>query len=544
MPNPVAEDVNRGTASVFSDVGSSAVTQVLVVLANLATLRLAASLMTPEQVGEYALVRRLLVFLAPMLLLGLGVGLPRTLGRARQDPQYVGVIALAGGALGISVATLTALLLVLFPGAMARLLFGAREHARLVELLAPLVFGHQLFLVAYGVLRGELRIRHANALQLVVIGLLPVMAVATVGRRGVETVLLTLGLVTSVLGTIAALRVCTTAIRRAALQRWRGALRELATYSAPRVPGELALTGLYALGPILAAHELDLGAAGLLAIGVSLITVLSSAFVPLGVALLPRMSWMFAAAGREGLQRRLPLLCGLSLYCAALLAIACSVFGNTWLRWMLGDGFQLDATALVLLALAAAGNVVFVVLRSVLDAAFVRPINALHASIALACMLAAWFGGRAWLARSPFIVICAAIATAFTVLASLTALAIWKRCGLRLRFTAVLQWCATTVVATLTALALRRSLGDAGTLAALGGQIALVAVWLVTLAVLRVRWPFELAGALFGRLRPRIARTSDAPPAVPVPTRHVLCTTERDEEVPAPAPEVIRELHS
>lgn len=542
VSKPVTPTARHKTSSVVGDVGSSAITQVLVVVGNVAALRLAASLMSPDAVGEYALVRRVLVFLAPTLLLGFGVGLPRTLGRVGQDTQYGAVIALSGGVIGFGVAAMTALLLVMFPTPTARLLFGADQHENLVRLLAPLLLGHQLFLLAYGVLRGQLRIRHANALQLVMVGLLPLIAVALVGRHGVDAVLLGLGIASTLIAASVAARLFGSALRRRTLARGRDAIRELVTYSLPRVPGELAATGLYALGPILAAHELDIGAAGLLAIGVSLITVLSAAFTPLGVALLPRMSRRFAAEGGEWMRRRAPLLCGLALYCAALLAITCSVFGNVWLRWILGEGFQFESQALVLLSIAAASNIVFVVLRSVLDAAFARPINAMHASIALVCMLGAWFGGRILLSSSPFELVCGAIAVAFVTLASLTLVAIWRRGALPLTSRSLWRWSVTTVAVAVAAVGLERLAVDAGMLALAAAQVGVFAVWLGTLALVGVRWPFELVALLRQELRRRARGTLDTLPAA-VRTRHVLCTTVPEESA-VEVSGVTRELHS
>jgi O-antigen/teichoic acid export membrane protein len=479
--------------SIVHDVASSLVTQLIVVAGNIATLRLAASLMTPADVGELALVRRVLVFLTPIFLLGLGVGLPRSIGRALQDQRRAAAIVAAGCAMGIGAALLGSSLLGSFRRPMARLLFGSEELTGLIVPLVPLLLGNQAFLVLYAVLRGQFRIRGANLLQIIQIALLPPVVVLLLARHGLGTVLFTTGVASAVIAAIAAVLLLKGAVRPSCLKDVGAAAKELVAYGIPRVPGDAALTATYAVGPILAAHQLDLHAAGSLAIGMNMVIVLSAAFGPLGVVLLPRMSRSLARGGDAELRARLPLLCGMAMHGGALLAVVGGVFGNDGLRWILGRAYVLDPLGMALLSIAAAGNVVFVVLRSTLDAACFRPVNSIHASIALGVLAAVWFGCRPCAHAAPFIWICAAIAASFTTLAVLTLVATTRRLRLQVRPAAVGRWIGTQGLVVGCALGLKLLNPNPGFIVFCGMQLLLAGLWLAAMRILGVSWPFELA---------------------------------------------------
>jgi len=207
----------------------------------------------------------------------------------------------------------------------------------------------------------------------------------------------------------------------------RSSLRELVHYGAPRVPGDLAAAGMYAIGPILVAHQIDLQAAGLLAVGMSLITVLSAAFGPIGLVLLPRLSQQLADNRESEIRARLPVLVGATVLLASSIAIAGALFGNTWMSWILNDSFSFQSRDLALLMIAAGANVVFVVLRSLIDAAEFRPLNAVHTTVSLGVLLLVWVCASQFRSTGAFPDICLAIAASFVTLAVLTLQRVSKR---------------------------------------------------------------------------------------------------------------------
>lgn len=467
-------------------------TQVAVVFGNLISLRLAARLMDPADVGEFALVRRILAFLSPLLLLGLGVGLPRSLGRLSDDSRRSAATTVSAWMLGLPALLLLVVIFKLFPARVAQTLFGSATHIALVLPLTLLLAGTQAFLLVYAELRGRLRIRRANVLQFLQIAALPPAVVLALGHRGAHATLVGMGLVTMLVAAVVACVSLRRALRKAPREYVPPALRELAAYGLPRVPGELAFTGLYAIGPILAAHALDLRAAGSLAIGMTLVTALSAAFAPLGLVLLPRLSLALARDGDAAIRSRLPPIVGLSCYGSAFLLVLGAVFGNEGLRHLMGPSYVFAPSCMALLVTSGAANVIFVTLRSLLDACYFRPLNAIHAFVALCTLVLAWTASR-WIApTAPFLSICFAIAASFVTLSGLTLAAVARRFRLSATPATLLRWLGVQAVLFLPSLAIKHVVTGASCWVVLATQVGLFATWIIAMKVFGIRWPGEL----------------------------------------------------
>jgi O-antigen/teichoic acid export membrane protein len=497
--------------SLLSDLGTSVTSQVVVVIGNIATLGLAAQAMDATEVGAFALVRRVVAFLAPLLLLGLGVGMPRYLGRETDDPVRRTAFVLAGWLLVLPVTIAAATFLVCRPEAAAKLFFGTDSAAHLAQPLALLVVGNQIFLLAYAILRGELRIRLANVLQSVQIGVLPLLATWTLGRHGARTTLLGIGVVSVLLALGAAITLVAQAlshVRRAAILP---ALRALSGYGLARVPGDLAVAGLYALGPILAAHTLDLRAAGLLAVGLSLVTALAAAFTPLGLVLLPRLSGQLAGPHASRVRAQLPHLVGSAIHLACFLGVTSLLFGNDLLGLFLGPSFSFPNLVFGLLVVGAAGNVLFVVLRSVLDADTAVPLNAMHAMAALAVMVAVWGALQRIGGVDPLVGVSAAVGISLLTLGWLTVAAVVRRFGVNWGSRAIGRGLATVAILAATGLGLRHAWPASDGLSIAVQLLLIVTVWFVALYSLRVGWLLEITAVARAWRRDRVSASQVVP---------------------------------
>ena len=504
--------------SLLSDLGTSLFSQAVVVAGNITTLRLAAQCMDVAEVGEFALVRRVVAFVAPLLMLGLGVGLPRFLGRSATEPGRHTALALAGWILVLPTTLAAAFLLTLRPQAAATLFFGTSTAADLARPLALLLVGNQMFLLVFATWRGELRIRAANLLQSALIGLLPIAVVLAFGRRGASATLS--GIAAGMLLATACAAAGT--LHRAARGMQRGALRSalgtLGGYGIVRVPGDLAIAGLYALGPILTAHALDLRAAGSLAIGLSLVTALSAVFTPLGTVLLPRLSGQLVGPDAERVRARMPLFAGAAVHAAAFLAISGVLFGNDLLYGFLGSKFTFPPLVLALLVAGAAGNALFVILRSVLDAETATPLNAIHALVAVTLLLGVWVIAGRIPGVDPLVGICFAVAASLIALGLLTLTATLRRFRVAVHGRAILRGLGVVAITLVWAMLLHG--WRAQHLALLVVQQAvLVAAWIATLRVLRLGWWMEIERTLRARRR----RGLPSAPAIGAP-RHVACS--------------------
>lgn len=509
--------------SLLSDLGTSLVSQAIVVAGNIVTLRLAAQCMDAAQVGEFALVRRVTAFLAPLLMLGLGVGLPRFLGRTAAEPGRRAALALAGWILVLPATAAAASFLALAPQAAASLFFGTATAANLARPLAFLIVGNQVFLLVFAILRGELRIRAANGLQSTVIGVLPVIAILMLGSRGATATLTGIAWLSLAITSWMAMSVIRRAARATERPAIPAALRALAGYGLTRVPGDLALAGLYALGPILAAHVLDLRAAGSLAVGLSLVTALSAAFTPLGTVLLPRLSQQLGGPDAERVRARMPHFVGAAVHAAGFLALAGILFGNDILRVFLGPQFTFPPAVLTLLVIGAAGNVLFVILRSVLDAETAVPLNAIHALVALGVLIATWTIAQRIDGLDPLLGICSAVAISLLALGVATLAATLRRFALRPTVRTCLRT-AVVAASTFGCGALLHAWRTHDLVSLVAQPLLLTAAWIAIMRCLRLGWWMEIERTLRSR------RRGAAPAGIPAATR-----APRLETPPPPA---------
>jgi O-antigen/teichoic acid export membrane protein len=392
-------------------------TEFLTLGSMLAAFKLAASHWGTEGFGEYVLARRTLSLLQLPILCGMGVAVTRYVARARaeDDAATEARYFAAGLSVSIGLAALGAMLLNVVPAVWSRVLFGVESHGNLVRSISVAIAGLAIHGVAYGALRGRVDMVRANLLQGVNLAIVP-LAVLSVPRLTAGEVIATTGLLWAAVATVAAWVV----LRGAPEGVWGRAslgpaMRVLLRFGAPRVPGEFALGALFTLPATAAAHAHGMAVGGFTALGVSAVTMVGSAFAPLGQLVLPAVS---AAAGRgesAGLRRAAQVLLGRCLLLALLGAVAIELFASA-IPWALGAEFVPAIAMVRIMMIGAVPYVAYIVLRNVLDALHTAPLNAKNLIVALAVFVA---GGL--LARHP-LGIAAAFAVSLWVVGALSVL--------------------------------------------------------------------------------------------------------------------------
>jgi O-antigen/teichoic acid export membrane protein len=272
------------------------------------------------------------------------------------------------------------------PALTARVLFGESVYAPMVWPLSVATFGMVLHGVAYGLFRGRLELKRANALQFANLGVVP-LAVFLAGGLTVSRLVLVLGWIWVAVATIALAVGLRTPDGERSTER-RSARSELLEYGVPRIPGEFALAALFALPAILAAHLGDVAAAGYIGFATSLLTMVGSVFAPIGVIVLPAVSQAIATKQSSLLWRdvrRIALACAAA---AGLMVILLEMAAELVVKVGLGPGFVAAIEPVRIVLIAGVPFVLYVVLRNVLDAASVWPFNARNLMVAVGALVA------------------------------------------------------------------------------------------------------------------------------------------------------------
>ena len=374
MPKPGAPSAGAGArfSWIAANLGSHAreyggtfATEFTVLACQLLTYKLAAHFLGKTGFAEYAVARRTISILYPIVLMGLGVALPRytayAVGR-RDEKSKAGYLGATLWCVGLSALVCLAILNA-FPGGMAYLFFGSREYARLILPLSLVVAGSALHAIAYSYFRGVLNMRAANLLQFVNHGLVP-LTVFTFYSRSVTALLMALG-VSSIAVAGAALLFTPW---KAVLVDNRRQVKELLRFGIQRVPGDFILMALFALPATFVAHKSGIQAAGFVAFGISMINVIGSFFSPFGLILLPKAGELLAAGRNGELRHRVWVLTKITLVVSAVLALGIAIGADALIRAYLGPDFKDGAGILRVLLLAAVPYSLYTVVRNVIDA--------------------------------------------------------------------------------------------------------------------------------------------------------------------------------
>ncbi len=370
------------------DVGLTTLTGVLVLISGLFVVSLVGRRMGALAVGEYLLLRRVATWLSSGIQLGLGVALPRYVALSVDEHQADQLEYLFGALLCImGVATTFGVLLLTEKVFFAQWLFGSPGTVNLVLPLTLVLLGQAAHTAVYGFYRGKLSMHWANALQIANIVLVPVVSIILFYRtRSIAFVLSFNGIAIfaiSLLFLLPSLH----RLRPEAPSRIVQRLRELLRYGVARVPGDFAGNALFAIGPIVATHYLPLSEVSHLLLGLGLLMAISLSVTPCSTVLLSKISMMIARDQLQEVRSRLEQFIVGILELSVFGCLQAMVFADVIVRVWVGKDYLRGLDVIHLTLLSVPFLLIFVAIRSAIDAATVIAHNAINGSIALVVFL-------------------------------------------------------------------------------------------------------------------------------------------------------------
>ena len=360
----------------------------LIAAATAAAYWLAGRYFEPASFVTYAISRRSVSAVVPVLLLGLGMALTRETASDGKTETASTLAWLAATLVAIAWSAF-ALGVILIPDTAAQVFLGSFEARAEVIAAVNLTGGLAMQAIAYSLLRGRLRFRQANLVKIVVFVVAqPLSVVLSSGNLSLALHLYACVAWATGIATLF-LSAPQSRVSRIWALRFTGSRRLLA-YGLPRLPGDMSIGFLLASPALLASQFSDLQVAGVLALGSSGITLIGTALSPLSTLLLPYAARSFSAGenpfqGRPVRQHSLLLIVITSFVTsAAAWYIAPFVPAYLAAEWM-----NPWLTELRLLLLGTGPYLMFVTCRSIVDAAYRRAYNASSAYIAFGAMLMA-----------------------------------------------------------------------------------------------------------------------------------------------------------
>lgn len=337
----------------------------------------------PEGVGKYALIRRVIGFLQSLLLLGFGIGLPHYIAASNNEDQRISYTK----ACFLSVTALTSLFLLginLFRDSFAKIFFGNIGHADLVLPSSCFLFGLILHSLAYSYFRGRMSIKTFNLLKLIDLAIVPIIIFVICKNITIESAITLIGIIISLISLCFLSKTFYILIKKV---RIKNSLKELLRYSLPRVPASFTLGGLFCLGPIFAAHFSSIQEVGYLSTSQNLIMAIGAVVAPLGVVLLPKTSSLISR-GKDGLiKENLRFLMAAILQCSIFVCVQSLIFIDKIVGYWLGSEFSGAVPLMRIVLISSVFYSFYVAIRSILDAAEVKPLNTINISVSLGVFL-------------------------------------------------------------------------------------------------------------------------------------------------------------
>ena len=342
-----------------------------------------------EGFGEYLLARKAISLLYLPLLIGLGLSVSRYVAMASvagQGRDRTSQVLLAGILLAVSVALPVLTGVWLLRRFAAGLVFGGPGYERYVGAVIVAVTGLILHSIAYAYACGRLRIRIANVLKGFNMGLVPLIAVVWPGATA-SSALAWSGAAWLIVASAILMTGLAAPAGGSLLPGLGGTIAELFRYGSPRVPGDLALVGLFAFPTMFVAHVSGVEAAGQFGFAIALLGAVGILLAPTGVVLLPTAARLIHLGKWSETRTHVKKLLVIGIGVALLGTAALQVLAAPILSIMFGEAGSDALPVARVVLLGTLPYAVYLLLRNLLDAMEFKAINAKNLIWALAGML-------------------------------------------------------------------------------------------------------------------------------------------------------------
>ncbi len=353
----------------------------LVMIGTIVVYRLAALQFGEEGFSVYAVVRRTTSFILPFAMMGMAVTVVRHVAMATDEAQRWGIVR-AAGLLLLAVAAAVTMLFLLFPSRLSYLIFGEHGMSPFALPIGAMVLGQLMHSLLYSYWRGAQRMVQANALQVLNLGFVPVVAFLIAG-----SLLEVLRLTAALWVLFSVLPFAWLLVRNTKLEPARGQLRGLLRYGLPRVPGDLALAALLTLPVYVINHTEGLDSGGQVAFGLTLLNMVGALFAPISLLMLPSVAHALARNDKPAVVREVQRTRNGTLIIAAVVVLVFQLLATPVLNWYVGEENPALVETCRILFSAALFLALFISLRSLLDAYFVQARNSINILWALGLFL-------------------------------------------------------------------------------------------------------------------------------------------------------------
>lgn len=269
----------------------------------------------------------------------------------------------------------------------AQLFFGGEQYSKYIIPLFLLLAGYCFHALLFGFLRGKHFVYFPNIIQLINIGLLPILIILNISN--ILTILYLNGSILLFNSLVLSLFLLSKYGSAFQSKKFLADVKTLLNYGLPRVLGDFSLLLLITLPSYLVLYiQNDILLSGDVAYSLTLLNLVGAAFGPLGLVLLPEIADFMNKKQYTYIKKRFVAFCAVGLSLTLIGYLIYFFFSESILKLLLGNDYRESVNYLSLIVLKASfGYALYIILRSFLDAIKVKAVNSFNLIFSL-CLYA------------------------------------------------------------------------------------------------------------------------------------------------------------
>ena len=243
-------------------------------LINFWFFRAAFVMINEESFYYYAYARRVISFISPVLLAGLGVALPRGIGLFHKEKEKIDRMLFVTFLITLSISILWYGLNVFFNDWFTKLVWGRINpfSQKLNQAIGLYIIGLNMFGCIHSYFRGKLQVIYAGLLELLALTLIPLFAfiilsdlIKIYNLVSLVLIIINFLIIISVLNKF----------KNINIKYYLKEAKELLSYGIPRVPGDVVFALLIFLPAFVSSRYFSIEYAGIIGFGSALITLVN-----------------------------------------------------------------------------------------------------------------------------------------------------------------------------------------------------------------------------------------------------------------------------
>jgi len=336
-----------------------------------------------ESFYYYAYSRRVISFLSPVLLLGIGISLPRAIGHFSGDSNKAKQMLLVSIIILSLVSNLWLLLNIICNRWFTDFIWGEVNPftQRLNIAIAVYVMCLNIFAGIHSYFRGRIDALTAGIIDLLAQSILPLIAFLLFSNLVV--IFYSISFFVFILNMV----ILSIIIRKMSFSEWKGTILineglELLGYGIRRIPGDVFYSLLIFFPVFLAGKYFNIRLAGVYSFGFSLLTLFNLPATAVSFVTLSRSASLLVNE-KEKLKKETGYLLLIGIGYSALVMLLSYFFLDSFLKLFFDEEFVRNSQILIRILWALPVLVIFTILRSLTDSAYKRSYNSFFIFIAL-----------------------------------------------------------------------------------------------------------------------------------------------------------------